>query len=175
MWGPGRPAVSAVAAAVAARAEDLVKRCGRVAGILPGGVEAVTAASAAAAQAQQLNRAPIEVTGLCKRFGSAVALDGIPFTVLPGQVTGFVGLPVRHSASDLAVPRVGDACRGCPPASDGERRLPSVTTPRPPLLNVPGMEATIEVSGLRQHAGLDRGFDPPILPQYHLRSPHDAA
>jgi len=35
--------------------------------------------------------ATIEVTGLRKRFGSALALDGMTFTVAPGQVTGFVG------------------------------------------------------------------------------------
>ena len=35
--------------------------------------------------------ATIEVTGLRKRFGPAVALDGMSFTVQPGQVTGFVG------------------------------------------------------------------------------------
>jgi ABC-2 type transport system ATP-binding protein len=35
--------------------------------------------------------AMIEVRGLCKRFGSTVALDGMTFTVAPGQVTGFVG------------------------------------------------------------------------------------
>src|SRR5580700_543390 len=39
--------------------------------------------------------ATIEVTGLRKRFGtggrSAQALDGMTFTVAPGQVTGFVG------------------------------------------------------------------------------------
>jgi ABC-2 type transport system ATP-binding protein len=35
--------------------------------------------------------ASIEVTGLRKRFGSTVALDGLTFTVRPGQVTGFVG------------------------------------------------------------------------------------
>jgi ABC-2 type transport system ATP-binding protein len=33
----------------------------------------------------------IEVRGLRKRFGPAVALDGMSFTVGPGQVTGFVG------------------------------------------------------------------------------------
>ncbi|MCO5990253.1 ATP-binding cassette domain-containing protein [Actinoallomurus spadix] len=33
----------------------------------------------------------IEVTGLRKRFGPAVALDGMSFTVRPGRVTGFVG------------------------------------------------------------------------------------
>jgi ABC-2 type transport system ATP-binding protein len=33
----------------------------------------------------------IEVTGLRKRFGTTLALDGMTFTVQPGQVTGFVG------------------------------------------------------------------------------------
>src|ERR1700737_1970573 len=36
-------------------------------------------------------KATIEVSGLRKRFGSAVALDGMTFTVSPGQVTGFIG------------------------------------------------------------------------------------
>jgi ABC-2 type transport system ATP-binding protein len=35
--------------------------------------------------------ATIEVTGLHKRFGPAVALDGMSFTVRPGLVTGFIG------------------------------------------------------------------------------------
>src|SRR5579859_6603629 len=35
--------------------------------------------------------ATIEVTGLRKRFGSTLALDGMTFSVLPGLVTGFVG------------------------------------------------------------------------------------
>jgi ABC-2 type transport system ATP-binding protein len=35
--------------------------------------------------------ATIEVSGLRKRFGATLALDGMSFTVLPGQVTGFVG------------------------------------------------------------------------------------
>jgi ABC-2 type transport system ATP-binding protein len=35
--------------------------------------------------------ATIEVTGLRKRFGSIAALDGLSFTVTPGNVTGFVG------------------------------------------------------------------------------------
>jgi ABC-2 type transport system ATP-binding protein len=35
--------------------------------------------------------ATIEVNGLRKRFGQTVALDGMSFTVVPGQVTGFVG------------------------------------------------------------------------------------
>src|SRR6266851_4893721 len=35
--------------------------------------------------------ATIEVSGLRKRFGATVALDGLSFTVAPGSVTGFVG------------------------------------------------------------------------------------
>jgi ABC-2 type transport system ATP-binding protein len=35
--------------------------------------------------------ATIEVAGLRKRFGPTLALDGMTFSVLPGQVTGFVG------------------------------------------------------------------------------------
>jgi len=33
----------------------------------------------------------IEVAGLRKRFGRTLALDGMTFTVSPGQVTGFIG------------------------------------------------------------------------------------
>jgi ABC-2 type transport system ATP-binding protein len=35
--------------------------------------------------------ATIEVNGLRKRFGQTQALDGMTFTVRPGQITGFVG------------------------------------------------------------------------------------
>jgi len=35
--------------------------------------------------------ATIEVTALRKRFGPVLALDGMGFTVRPGQVTGFIG------------------------------------------------------------------------------------
>jgi ABC-2 type transport system ATP-binding protein len=35
--------------------------------------------------------ATIEVRGLTKRYGSTAAVDDLSFTVLPGQVTGFVG------------------------------------------------------------------------------------
>jgi ABC-2 type transport system ATP-binding protein len=35
--------------------------------------------------------ATVEVVGVRKRFGPALALDGMTFTVQPGQVTGFVG------------------------------------------------------------------------------------
>ena len=38
-----------------------------------------------------MSDATIEVTGLRKRFGPTLALDGMTFTVTPGRVTGFVG------------------------------------------------------------------------------------
>jgi ABC-2 type transport system ATP-binding protein len=38
-----------------------------------------------------MREATIEVSGLRKRFGPVRALDGMSFTVQPGQVTGFVG------------------------------------------------------------------------------------
>jgi ABC-type oligopeptide transport system ATPase subunit len=33
----------------------------------------------------------IEVRGLCKRYGSTLAVDDLSFDVLPGRVTGFLG------------------------------------------------------------------------------------
>jgi ABC-2 type transport system ATP-binding protein len=38
-----------------------------------------------------MSAATIEVSGLRKRFGATLALDGMTFTVSPGQVTGFIG------------------------------------------------------------------------------------
>ncbi|MFF0793867.1 ABC transporter ATP-binding protein [Streptomyces spiralis] len=38
-----------------------------------------------------MNEATIEVTGLRKRYGPTLALDGVSFTVPPGKVTGFIG------------------------------------------------------------------------------------
>jgi ABC-2 type transport system ATP-binding protein len=35
--------------------------------------------------------APIEITGLSKRFGATLALDGLDLTVAPGEVHGFLG------------------------------------------------------------------------------------
>ncbi len=38
-----------------------------------------------------MSEASIAVAGLRKLFGPTLALDGMSFTVAPGQVTGFVG------------------------------------------------------------------------------------
>ena len=44
--------------------------------------------------------ATIEVNGLRKRFGPVLALDGMSFTVMPGQVTG---LPTKRQQPFTAV------------------------------------------------------------------------
>jgi ABC-2 type transport system ATP-binding protein len=60
----------------------------------------------------------IEVTGLRKRFGRTVALDGMSFTVRPGQVTGFVGPNGAGKSTtmrvilDLDAPDAGQALVG---------------------------------------------------------------
>jgi ABC-2 type transport system ATP-binding protein len=41
--------------------------------------------------ALRIMEATIDVAGVRKRFGPTLALDGMTFSVLPGQVTGFVG------------------------------------------------------------------------------------
>ncbi len=38
-----------------------------------------------------MNEATIEITDVRKRYGQTVALDGLSFTVSPGEITGFVG------------------------------------------------------------------------------------
>ena len=38
-----------------------------------------------------MGEATIEVRGLRKRYGATLALDGMTFTVSPGEITGFVG------------------------------------------------------------------------------------
>jgi ABC-type lipopolysaccharide export system ATPase subunit len=76
-----------------------------------------------------MSDATIEVSGLRKRFGATLALDGMTFTVSPGQVTGFIGpngagksnIGQRHfflgmpglirAASSLSLPTSRD--RGC--------------------------------------------------------------
>src|ERR1700689_2146394 len=76
--------------------------------------------------------ATIEVSGLRKRFGPTLALDGMSFTVLPGQVTGFVG-PTRAGKSTtmrvglgLDAPDAGTALIGGQPYRSLRRPLTHV-------------------------------------------------
>ncbi len=38
-----------------------------------------------------MSQCTIEISNLCKRYGATRALDGLSFTVSPGEITGFVG------------------------------------------------------------------------------------
>jgi ABC-2 type transport system ATP-binding protein len=51
----------------------------------------VTAASTAASPEVAGREVSLELIGLSRRFGSVVALDGLTFSVRPGEVFGFLG------------------------------------------------------------------------------------
>src|ERR1022692_3883243 len=76
--------------------------------------------------------ATIEVSGLRKRFGSALALDGMSFTVHPGQVTGFVGPNGAGKSTTMRV-ILGLDSADAGTALIGGRPSPSL---RPPLSHV---------------------------------------
>jgi len=79
-----------------------------------------------------MSDAAIEVTGLRKRFGSALALDGMTFTAAPGQVTGFVGPNGAGKSTTMRVilgldaPDAGRALVGGKPYASVRRPLTQV-------------------------------------------------
>jgi ABC-2 type transport system ATP-binding protein len=79
-----------------------------------------------------MNEATIEVAGLRKRFGPTLALDGMTFTVSPGQVTGFVGPNGAGKSTTMRVilgldaPDAGHALIGGRPYRDLRRPLTQV-------------------------------------------------
>ncbi|MFI6944125.1 ABC transporter ATP-binding protein [Streptomyces sp. NPDC050418] len=54
----------------------------------------------------------VQVKGLHKRFGSVTALDGLSFTLTPGQVTGFVGPNGAGKSTTLRIALGLDAADG---------------------------------------------------------------
>jgi ABC-2 type transport system ATP-binding protein len=74
-------------------------------------------------------QATIEVNGLRKRFGPALALDGMTFTVQPGQVTGFVGPNGAGKSTTMRVilgldaPEAGSALIGGQPYANIRRPM----------------------------------------------------
>src|SRR4029077_16577991 len=77
-------------------------------------------------------QATIEVSGLRKRFGPVLALDGMSFTVQPGQVTGFVGPNGAGKSTTMRI-IVSLAAADAGTALVGGRRYASL---RPPLSHV---------------------------------------
>ena len=79
-----------------------------------------------------MSDATIEVAGLRKRFGPTLALDGMTFTVAPGQVTGFIGPNGAGKSTTMRVilgldaPDAGRALIGGRPYRDLRRPLTQV-------------------------------------------------
>jgi ABC-2 type transport system ATP-binding protein len=61
----------------------------------------------------------IEVAGLRKRFGPVLALDGMTFTVSPGQVTGFIGPNGAGKSTTMRVMELTRDQAGYRPADAG--------------------------------------------------------
>jgi ABC-2 type transport system ATP-binding protein len=61
----------------------------------------------------------IEVAGLRRRFGPVLALDGMTFTVSPGQVTGFIGPNGAGKSTTMRVMELTRDQSGYRPADAG--------------------------------------------------------
>ncbi|MFF0575459.1 ATP-binding cassette domain-containing protein [Streptosporangium saharense] len=121
-------------------------------------------------------QATIEVNGLRKRFGTTLALDGMSFTVRPGQVTGFVG---PNGAGKSTTMRV---ILGLDAADEGHALVggqPYVSLRRPltrvgALLDAgalqPGRTARDHLLWLAHSQGLDGRRVDEVLQQVGLRS-----
>ncbi|WP_199546910.1 ABC transporter ATP-binding protein [Streptomyces sp. N35] len=70
----------------------------------------------------------VQVRGLRKRFGSVTALDGLSFTVTPGQVTGFVGPNGAGKSTTMRIMLGLDSADGGE-ALIGGRRYGALRTP----------------------------------------------
>ncbi|MFD8924220.1 ATP-binding cassette domain-containing protein, partial [Streptomyces mirabilis] len=74
----------------------------------------------------------LEVDSLTKRYGTQVALDGMSFSVSPGEVFGFVG---SNGAGKTTTMRIAGRLRGDPPGGGAVGRASEVHR-KPPRLAV---------------------------------------
>jgi len=104
--------------------------------------------------------ATIEVTGLRKRFGSTLALDGMSFIVQPGQVTGFVGPNGAGKSTTMRVvlgldaPDQGSALIGGQPYSKLRRPLSHIGAMLDAAALQPGRTARNHLLWLAHSQGL---------------------
>ena len=107
--------------------------------------------------------ATIEVSGLRKRFGSALALDGMSFIVQPGQVTGFVGPNGAGKSTTMRVvlgldaPDQGSALIGGQPYPKLRRPLSHIGAMLDAAALQPGRTARNHVLWLAHSQGLGGG------------------
>jgi ABC-2 type transport system ATP-binding protein len=120
--------------------------------------------------------ATIEVTGLRKRFGPAVALDGMSFTVLPGEVTGFVGPNGAGKSTTMRVilgldaPDAGSALVGGRPYRSLRHPLSHVGALLDAAAVQPGRSARNHLLWLAQSQGLGARRADEVIGQAGLAS-----
>ena len=73
----------------------------------------------------------LELTDLVRRYGDVVALDGISFSVAPGQLFGFVGLFVAVPILSLITICVQEFWVKEIDEIDEARRHPEIALPEP--------------------------------------------
>ncbi|MCF6472764.1 ATP-binding cassette domain-containing protein [Nonomuraea sp. MG754425] len=121
-------------------------------------------------------RSTIEVKGLRKRFGRTVALDGMSFTVEPGEVTGFVGPNGAGKSTTMRVilgldaPDEGSALVGGVPYRTLRRPLTHVGALLDAAALQPGRTARNHLLWLAHSQGLDGRRVDEVLDQVGLRS-----
>jgi ABC-2 type transport system ATP-binding protein len=119
--------------------------------------------------------ATIEVTGLRKHFGPTLALDGMTFTVVPGQVTGFVGPNGAGKSTTMRVilgldaPDTGRALVGGRPYYALRRPLRQVGSLLDAGALQPGRTARNHLLWLAHSQGLSAGRVDEVLEQAGLR------
>jgi ABC-2 type transport system ATP-binding protein len=120
--------------------------------------------------------ATIEVTGLRKRFGSTVALDGMSFIVQPGQVTGFVGPNGAGKSTTMRVilgldaPDAGSALIGGQPYPKLRRPLSQIGAMLDAAALQPGRTARNHLLWLAHSQGLGGRRADEVIEQAGLTS-----
>ena len=112
----------------------------------------------------------IEAYGLTKTYGKRTAVDGVTFTVQPGQVTGFLGPNGAGKSTTMRI-MVGLTRATSGTATISGRRY--VDLPNP------GLEVGVLLDASAQHAGLSGeplGADKPeYLPEDQVPQPASPA
>jgi ABC-2 type transport system ATP-binding protein len=120
----------------------------------------------------------IEVAGLSKRFGRTLALDGMTFTVSPGQVTGFIGPNGAGKSTTMRVilgldaPDAGDTLIGGRPYASLYRPLTHVGTLLDAAALQPSRTGRNHLLWLAHSQGLGaRRVDEPLGRSWRARRP----